>query len=231
MIPICIATVRGAGLPVLLESIRQYAPEHPVYLRGPQAVIEKFDAHLKIFGKPRNFGEDYNQVIFAALKDYDEVLVANDDIVLTPDSVRLLMEDVGIIKTMNSVRPGPGWVASRSDAARPAQNVRNREGDETLNFYKYPSEGLIRVAQEVSPIFAWVSKDAFGEGFPPLNWYSDDVHCQDARRRGYVHFISASYVHHIGSNTIGFNAQKLHDEAMPWLKEHRPEYVAAWFGA
>ena len=54
MIPICIATVHGKGLAVLLESIRQYAPEHPVYLHGPESVIEKFDATLKIFGQPSN---------------------------------------------------------------------------------------------------------------------------------------------------------------------------------
>lgn len=227
--PIAISTVNGKGLAVLLESIKQYAPEYPVYLRGPESVIEKFDTHLKIFGQPRNFGDDYNDVIQSALKDHDQVLVANDDIVLTPDSVKLLLEDVAIIKTMHSVRPG--WVASRSDAARPGQNVRISQPGERLNFYKFPSEGHIKIAEEVSPIFAWISKEAFGDGFPPLNWYSDDVHCLDLRKRGYAHFVSASYVHHIGSNTIGFNAQKLHDEAMPWLNEHRPEYVKAWFGS
>jgi hypothetical protein len=41
--------------------------------------------------------------------------------------------------------------------------------------------------------------------------------------------VSASYVHHIGSNTIGMNAKQLHEDAMPWLKENRPEYAKAWF--
>ena len=67
--PIVIATVRGHGLAVLLESIKQYAPECPVYLRGPESVIENFQADLKIYGQPRNFCEDYNEVIEAALKD------------------------------------------------------------------------------------------------------------------------------------------------------------------
>jgi hypothetical protein len=40
LIPICISTVHGKGLAVLLESIKQYAPECPVYLRGPESVIE-----------------------------------------------------------------------------------------------------------------------------------------------------------------------------------------------
>ena len=46
--PIVIATVKGHGLAVLLESIKQYAPECPVYLRGPEAVIEEYQADFKI---------------------------------------------------------------------------------------------------------------------------------------------------------------------------------------
>lgn len=227
MIPICIATVHGKGLGVLLESIRQYAPEHPVYLRGPESVIGNSIADLKIYGQPSNFGDDYNQVIHAALKDYDQCIVANDDIVLTPDSIKVLMEDVGIINTMHSVRAG--WVASRSDAARPCQNVRITAMPERLHFFKFPSEAHIKMVEEVSPILAWISKEAFGEGFPPLNWYSDDVHCRDLLERGYSHFVSASYVHHIGSHTIGFDAKKLHDQALPWVQANRPEYAKAWF--
>jgi hypothetical protein len=227
MIPICISTVHGKGLAVLLESIKQYAPECPVYLRGPESVIGQHQAFLKIYGQPSNFGDDYNHVIGEALKDWSDCIVANDDIVLTPDSVKLLMEDVQIIKTMHSVRAG--WVAARSDAARPGQNVRITEQPERLHFYKFPSEAHIKMAEEVSPIFAYINKEAFGEGFPPLNWYSDDVHCRDLINKGYSHFVSSSYVHHIGSHTIGFDAKRLHDQAMPWLLENRPEYAKAWF--
>ena len=226
--PIVIATVRGHGLAVLLESIKQYAPECPVYLRGPESVIEHFDADYKIYGQPRNFGEDYNEISEAALRDWSNVVVANDDIVLTPSSMRLLMEDVDVVTKMDGVKVG--WVASRTDAARPGQNVRTNDKNEGLHFYKYPAENYIKMADEVSPIFAWISGDAFGEAkFPPLNWYSDDVHCMDLVQKGYGHYVSASYVHHIGSNTIGLNAQKLHEDALPWLRENRPEYASAWF--
>jgi hypothetical protein len=226
--PIVISTVRGHGLAVLLESIKQYAPECPVYLRGPQSVIDNYQADLKIYGQPRNFGEDYNEVIEAALKDWSSCIVANDDIVLTPTSVKVLMEDVAIVRTMNSYKAG--WVAARCDAAPACQNVRISEPGEKLNFYKFPSESHIKLAQVISPIFAWISSDAFEEAkFPPLNWYSDDVHCMDLVKKGYGHYVSASYVHHIGSNTIGFNAKKLHEDALPWLRENRPEYTQAWF--
>ena len=226
--PIVIATVKGQGLAVLLESIKQYAPECPVYLRGPQSVIDNYQADFKIYGQPRSFGEDYNEVIEAALKDWSSCIVANDDIVLTPTSVKLLMEDVAIVRTMNSYKAG--WVASRTDAAPACQNIRITEQPEKLHFYKFPSESHIKLAQIISPIFAWISSDAFEEAkFPPLNWYSDDVHCMDLVKKGYGHYVSASYVHHIGSNTIGFNAKKLHEDALPWLRENRPEYAQAWF--
>ena len=212
----------------MLTSIAEYCPEVPVYLRGPESIIGGYDADLKVFGKPSNFGDDYNEVIEAALKDWSSCIVANDDIVLTPTSVKVLMEDVAIVRTMNSYKAG--WVAARCDAARPCQNVRITDQPEKLHFYKFPSESHIKLVQEISPIFAWISSDAFEEAkFPPLNWYSDDVHCMDLVQKGYGHYVSASYVHHIGSNTIGMNAQKLHEEALPWLKENRPNYASAWF--
>ena len=226
--PIVIATVRGHGLAVLLESIKQYAPECPVYLRGPESVLENFQADYKIYGQPRNFGDDYNEVIEAALKDWSSCIVANDDIVLTPTSVKVLLEDVEIIRTMDGVKAG--WVASRTDAARSGQNVRIGQPGERLSFFKFPSEAHIKMVGEVSPIFAWISSDAFEEAkFPPLNWYSDDVHCRDLIEKGYSHFVSASYVHHIGSNTIGMNGKQLHQDAMPWLLQNRPKYAKAWF--
>jgi hypothetical protein len=226
--PIVIATVKGHGLSVLLESIKQYAPECPVYLRGPQSVIDNYQADLKIYGQPSNFGDDYNEVITAALKDWSSCIVANDDIVLTPTSVKVLMEDVAIVRTMNSIKPG--WVAARCDAARPIQNVRIGKEGEKIKGFRFPSESYITMSQVVSPIFAWISSDAFEEAkFPPLNWYSDDVHCMDLVRKRYAHFVSASYVHHIGSNTIGMEFQKLHEDALPWLRENRPEYASAWF--
>jgi len=191
-------------------------------------VLENFEADHKIYGQPRNFGDDYNEVIEAALKDWSSCIVANDDIVLTPTSVKVLLEDVAIIQSMHGIKAG--WVASRTDAARSGQNVRICQPGERLSFFKFPSEAHIKMVGEISPIFAWISSDAFEEAkFPPLNWYSDDVHCRDLIEKGYSHFVSASYVHHIGSNTIGMNGKQLHQDAMPWLLENRPEYAKAWF--
>jgi GT2 family glycosyltransferase len=224
--PIVISTVHGKGLAVLLESIRQYAPDVQVYLKGPEKVVSGYGCTL-ILGEPSNFGDDYNAVIRRALSDgYGAVVIANDDIVLTPNSYRMLLDDVAICKELNQ---NPGLVASRSDAVRPLQNIRWNDG-EVLNNMQFTHESFVRPLSVVSPIFAWMSAEAFEDcQFPPINYFSDDVICADLVKKGYKHFLSASYVHHIGSSTIGRNAYELTLAAKPWIEQHRPNYAKEWF--
>ena len=224
--PIVISTVHGKGLPVLLESIRQYAPDVQVYLKGPEKVISNLNCTL-ILGEATNFGDDYNAVISRALSDgYGAVVIANDDIVLTPNSYRMLLDDVAICKELNQ---NPGLVASRSDAVRPYQNIRWNDG-EVLNNMQFTHESFVKPLSVVSPIFAWMSAEAFEDcQFPPINYFSDDVICADLEKKGYKHFLSASYVHHIGSSTIGRNAYELTLAAKPWIEQHRPNYAKEWF--
>ncbi len=175
--PIAISTVHGKNLAVMLASIREYCPEIPVYLRGPASVLDRFDADVKMVGTPHNFGEDYNDIINCALKDFDSVVVANDDIVLTPTSYKVLMDDVDIISDLSL---NPGWVAARCDSARAVQNIRWNPEGEAIDMCRFTSESKIRRADVISPIFAWINSEAFTKcPFPPLNWYSDDVQCSD----------------------------------------------------
>jgi len=229
--PICISTVRGKGLRVMLASIAEYCPEVPVYLRGPESVISGFDADLKVFGSSDTFGESYNDIMDRAFADgFESVICANDDIVLTPNSYRSLMEDVKQIK--EETGEPVGWVVARCDAARALQNIRSNPFDQKLNFYKYPSEDAILRMECLSPIFAWIGRDAWDmHKFPPLNWYSDDVHCEDLRAAGFHHYLSTSYVHHVGSLTIGMDGNALTKAAVPWIKENRPQYAEKWFKA
>jgi len=228
--PIVISTVNGKGLPVLLESIRQYAPQVQVYIRGSESVLERLDYRKAklIFGQPGNFGDDYNHAISRALDDgHLGVIVTNDDIVLTPSSYRILMDDVDVVDTLGRK---VGLVGARSDAIRPLQNVRLNQEAEQLNGMRFTHEAYIRPAPAISPIFAFLSEQAFSEcRFPPINYFGDDVICRDLAQRGYEHFVSAAYVHHIGSNTIGIDAQALTDESMPWLRANRQEYLDEWF--
>ena len=227
--PIAISTVHGKNLAVMLASIREYCPEIPVYLRGPASVLDRFDADVKMIGQPRNFGDDYNDIINCALKDFNSVVVANDDIVLTPTSYRVLMDDVDIVSDLSL---NPGWVAARCDSARAVQNIRWNPEGEAIDMCKFTSESKIRRADVISPIFAWIGADAFFKcPFPPLNWYSDDVQCTDLEELGYENFVSASYVHHVGSQTVGVNAESLTNQALPWLMKHRHKYVQRWFNS
>lgn len=227
--PIAISTVHGKNLAVMLASIREYCPEIPVYLRGPASVIERFDVDVKMVGIPRNFGEDYNDIINYALKDFDSVVVANDDVVLTPTSYRVLMDDVDIISDLSL---NPGWVAARCDSARAVQNIRWNPEGEAIDMCRFTSESKIRRADVISPIFAWINSEAFAKcPFPPLNWYSDDVQCNDLEELGFENYVSASYVHHVGSQTVGVNAEMLTNQALPWLMKHRPKYVQRWFNS
>lgn len=232
MIPICIATVHGKGLPVLLESIKQYAPEAFVYLRGPESVIGKMEnlSNARIIvGEARNFGDDYNEVIDDALKYHTSCIVCNDDVVLTPTSYAKLLEDVEVIRELE---PSVGWVAARCDAARAVQNIRFNRENEQLQMMKFQAENYIFPSSVISPIFAYISRDAWNHGrFGPLNWYSDDVSCLDMAAKGYSHYVSTSYVHHVGSQTVGLNARDLTLEAMPWIRENRPQYAERFFGA
>jgi hypothetical protein len=232
VIPICIATVHGKGLPVLLESIKQYAPEAFVYIRGPESVIGKLEylANARIMvGAARNFGDDYNDIIDDALKYHSACVVCNDDVVLTPTSYSRLLDDVD---TIRSLEPSVGWVAARSDSVRPLQNIRYNREDDPIHMNRFASEDYIFPTDIVAPIFAYISRDAWRHGrFGPLNWYSDDVSCLDMSAKGYSHFVSTSYVHHVGSQTIGLNAEKLTLEALPWIQKNRPQYVQQFFGS
>lgn len=226
---IVVASVSGRCLPVMLASCREYAPQARVYLRTP-IDAPHYDVYKQLRGAPRNFGEDYNEVIDAAFADGHEfVLVANDDVVLTPTSVSDLLEDVATLG--DEFGDMVGWVCSRCDAARPMQNVRSNPFGQDLDFFRYPWEDCILPMQVISPIFGYISRDAWEVmKFPPLNWYSDDVHCRDLTAAGFTHFLSRSYVHHVGSQTTGMDAQNLTLASIPWIRANRPAYANEWFG-
>ena len=165
-----------------------------------------------------NFGDDYNAVMELAFRDYEEIIIANDDVVVNPNSYIRLVEDVEFLK--NRYPRNLGIVASRSDYVRPHQSIAAGIDPNIIH------------CAVVSPLFAYISKEAFTKAkFPPINWFSDDVICKDLSKLGYQHFVSRSYVHHVGSQTIGFDFKKLMDAPKEWIKENRPEYYKEWYGS
>jgi hypothetical protein len=226
---VVVSSVSGRCLPVMLASCREYAPAAKVYLRTP-VDARKYDVYRQLRGPARSFGADYNDVIDAAFADgHKAVVVANDDVVLTPTSYEHLLEDVMTLQ--EEVGEPIGWVCARCDASRPMQNIRSNPFNQDLNYFRFPWEDCIAPMQVISPIFGYISRVAWEVAkFPPLNWYSDDVHCQDLEAAGFKHFLSRSYVHHVGSQSTGMDGQALTLAAVPWIRANRPEYANAWFG-
>jgi len=225
---IVIATKTGRCLPVLLESINQYVPDDVViYTAGYDHILPNHRT-ITLPNDFDNFGDSYNAVVAEAFKEHDEIIVANDDIALTPHSYLLLDQDVKRLKDHLSridASPKLGWVASRSDYVREAQNIRfgtERHGD------KYKEEYCINEVEVISPLFAYISKDAWVD-FKPINWYSDDIQCLEMLSMGYQNFISRSYVHHVGSQTIGMDNNKNHLEAKAWIDSNMPEFSKEFF--
>ena len=203
---IIVCTVNGACLDVMTASLNAYVPRD----------VERY-VHHKVGA---NFGDAYNFAAREAFKRHDEILVCNDDIVFTPTTWAVLLADVTHLR---KVVPNLGYVATRSDYARGEQNVRSGRGK--IDFLRYQSERHIVETPVIAPICAWIHRDSWVD-FPPINWFSDDVQCADMKRR---HFISRAYVHHVGSQTCGQDAQRCYGDAEPWLLANRPELHARFY--
>lgn len=210
MIPIVVCTVGSKCLNVLKASVETYAPDNHL-------IIRQYDNS--------NFGDSYNQALTEVFQKYDEVIISNDDVVLHPTTMEIFISDIQKLKEANIEKLG--FIATMSDNVRMSQNIRHKffPNDEIV-YGKWLSEKSIKEIPVVAPIFAWMSKKAFQEvQFPPINWYSDDVICDDMIRLGYKHFVSTAYVHHVGSSTVGTDYEKLRQEALPWIQENRPHFL------
>lgn len=199
MIPLVVCTLGSPSLAVLEASVKTYAPELHLWVAD---------------GQYGSFGADYNDAMARAFSVSDEILIANDDIVLKPDTIKILMEDVQALKNAGVK---VGLVGVHSDMVRPLQDIRR-------------DEGRLKEVPVLSPILAWVPKEAFDlVKFPPINWFSDDVMCLDLLKEGFRHFVSRAYVHHAGSQTVGTDNRRLAEDARGWVTTHRPEYAKAWY--
>ncbi len=220
---IAIATVSGKCLVTMAASITEYVPRDvAVFLSGSKIILPRHRT-ITSDNTATNFGDAYNAVVQQAFAEFDEVVVCNDDIVFTPTTWQSLSEDVFRLKSENIPL---GWVACRSDYARGYQNIRLGKGP--MSWFRYETENSIIETDVIAPICAYIHKNDWID-FPPLNWYSDDVNCLDLQKAGKRHFISRAYVHHVGSQTCGFDAKNLIESAKPWIRENRPELYDLWF--
>ena len=214
-VPIVIATKHAKCLPVLFASIDQYVPlEVEVIVSGSDLRLPRHKTiNLPNYGK--SFGESYNYVCNYAFQNHKHIIVANDDIVVNPESYTRLVDDY--IKLMDA---DIAWMTARSDYAKGVQNIR--AGSQRIGI-RFVEENQIQEIDVCVPLFALISKMRWID-YPPINWYSDDIQSLKMRYEGFRNFASTSYVHHVGSSTIGMDHKKNHDEAMEWMKDNEPEF-------
>lgn len=217
---IVIATKTAKCLPVMLASIDAYVPkEVTVIISGSDLELPRHNT-INLPNNGTNYGDSYNDVVRYAFEMFPEIIVANDDIVLTPTSFDLLIEDKVLLKNHKI-----GWLCSRADYVRGLQNIR--EGS-TRNGVKFVEESQAIQSDVLSPLFGIISREAWID-YKPINWYSDDIQCLEICAAGYNNYVSRSYIHHVGSQTIGMDHQKNDDEAKAWIKVNIPDLYDIWF--
>lgn len=210
---IVIATKNAKCLKVLLQSIEQYAPHHIITFVSGSPYHCRSMRSVNTQNTGQSYGESYNDIVNKAFETFDEIIVANDDVVLTPSTYIKLGEDLDYL-TSNGHKVG--WLAARTDYARPGQMAHNLDPN------------LIHRAACVSPLFAYINRQAWVD-YAPINWYSDDIQCMDMAANGYEHFVSRAYVHHVGSQTIGMDNNKNHLEPQEWIKANRPDMYERFY--
>ncbi len=231
---IVIATVNSPSIYVLLESLKRYAPNIPIYISGNSLELwGSLGSYGNIRFRPNsatNFGDAYNEIIdYAFSRHYDSLIVCNDDVVFTPDTLKLLEEDYQFLTVDREYKLG--WLGARSDYVLHDQNIRFPVSGDRVSGLKYLSEGNIKETEVIAPICAVVNRDAWRVAkFPSINWFSDNIICMDMAKAGFKHFVSRAYVHHAGSQTVGMDYEKCLEEPKAWLKANRPDMYEVFYG-
>ena len=149
-----------------------------------------------------NFGDAYNAAMDKAFSDgYEEIIIANDDVVITPTTYLKLEEDVRLLKrNFENV----GFVGARSDYVLWHQNIRSYCANDNVVGVKYESEDHIKETGVIATIFAYVSKQAFETArFPSVNWYSDNIN-SDEQIKIQIRFLS----NEVRSDSLEINVHK-----------------------
>jgi hypothetical protein len=230
---IVIATVNSPSVYVLLESLKQYAGDIPIYLSGNNLGLwARTKDYGNIIFRPNtatNFGDAYNDIIDYAFTKHDSLIVCNDDVVFTPDTYEKLKKDYEFLTVDREYKLG--WLGARSDYVLHDQNIRFPVEGDKINGLRYLSEGNIKETEVIAPICAALTKEAWKVAkFPSINWFSDNIICLDMRRAGFKHFVSTAYVHHAGSQTVGMDYEKCLEEPKAWLKANRPDMYEVFYG-
>jgi hypothetical protein len=174
------------------------------------------DSIFELHRSTSNFGTAYNEAVciaFAKYRNHERFIIANDDIVLRPDTVQMLVEDADNLDSRGIVW---GHIAARADRIAPTLQsiVRN------------PLDAPAQIFQErwIAPVCSMINRKTWID-FPPINWGSDVIQCHDMALACTSVFVSRAYVHHIGGITTGNEAEADRERSRRWCLQHRPELV------
>lgn len=198
--------------------------EHVFRASVAEYVPDEVTRYVK-YNQP-TFGAGYNELVKSILSEgHKTFAIANDDIVLRPDTWDVLQQDWQLLKTSDKPEhQAAGILAARHDYVRMSpQNIRFDYGRVALKNVQYPEEFQMFNVGSIAPILAVYSADAWID-FPEINWFSDDVQCWDIRQAGHTIWVSRAYCHHIGSMTMGHNYEQEERTALDWLKNNRPDF-------
>ena len=222
---ICISTVHGKNLPVMLKSIEQYVPSN-VEIYIAHSGIDSIDYHSRwhsmhlVKSTAGNFGDAYNFICQRAFERNETIVVANDDIVFDPTTFSLLQSDWQAL--MNYDSDNVGYLACRTNYSRGKQNIRWRNSESKFVGIKFSQESTIIETDIIAPICAVIRRQSWID-FLSINQYSDDVQCLMMADKGLKHFVSRSYVHHVGSQTVNLSANEFNN-TLDYLRKNHLKY-------
>jgi len=160
----------------------------------------------------------------------DELIQMGDDSVLHPDTIRMLIEDVEMIRRDQPHRR-IGVMGGRSNVVAGAQNIRQPNGGVMNGARGFTSESTIMETEFIFTVLAWYTRAAWEHvgRFPAgCIWGGDMLFSYDLKRLGYTNFISRAYMHHIGwrgSELAGGDPAQMKADGDAWLVQNRPDFV------
>lgn len=200
--------------------------------RTPQFLLSLMDKdkHIKVILNQTNLGfpAGINQGIKYATGKY--ILIANNDIIVTPGSVERMME---IAKSNQDI----GIVAPISNFVSGIQIDKNAKYESIVEMYNYAESirssnfGKFINFPRVTFLFALIKKEVFekigglDERFSPGN-YEDDDFCLRSQLAGYKTIIAKDvFIHHFGSKSFTADGEKKYTDL---LKVNKQKFIYKW---
>lgn len=224
-----VSSLDGKCLPVLLASLRCYAPNWKLVVATSAPMHHKDSdvPDVRLYHQGRNFGEAFQYAVTEAVKFFPEeerIVILNDDCVLRPDTASLLETDFDFVESKGHKI---GLMVTRSDTVCGPQNVRfAHDGNYCLNGTRLFGEHQIVAINVPVPICGMFRKEVWeAHPIPPIGWMCENVWSWDMKLAGCLHVMSSAYVHHVGGETVPGKDKVLNmEESKAWIRENRPAF-------